>query len=44
MLQRIIGLGLQVTHLHLLAPRSAPSDECAQEDEKELQDALHGGT
>lgn len=30
MLQRIIGLGLQVTHLHLLAPGSAPSDECAQ--------------
>jgi hypothetical protein len=30
MLQRIIGLGLQVTHLHLLAPGSTPSDECAQ--------------
>lgn len=30
MLQRIIGLGLQVTHLRLLAPPSASSDECAQ--------------
>lgn len=30
MLQRIIGLGLQVTHLHLLAPGSASSGECAR--------------
>lgn len=30
MLQRIIGLGLQVTHLHLLAPPSASSDEWTQ--------------
>lgn len=30
MLQRIIRLGLQVTHLHLLAPPSASSDEYAQ--------------
>jgi hypothetical protein len=30
MLQRIIGLGLQVTHLRLLPPPSASSDEGAQ--------------
>jgi hypothetical protein len=30
MLQRIIGLGLQVTHLHLLASPSVSSDERAQ--------------
>jgi len=30
MLQRIIRLGLQVTHLHLLAPPSASSGEYAQ--------------